>query len=71
MRAVEKRLHDRIKALESHLANVRADRQQFRKAYSADFRWLIKIHGEGQHPEMKGYIETKAKELRNFEWWYW
>ncbi len=71
MRAIEKRLKDRIKALEIELETVKADRQRFREEFSHDFRWLIKLLGANEHPRMSDYIEKKAKVLRCFDWWYW
>jgi len=71
MLKLERNLRNRIKILQIELENVRKDRDKFRKAFSEDFRWLLKLLGENKYPTMASYIETKAKSLRYFEWWYW
>lgn len=71
MRAIEKRLRNRIRILEEDLVAVQHDRGKFRDEFSSDFRWLIKIHGERNYPSMTDYVEHKAKALSKFQPWVW
>lgn len=71
MRAVEKRLRERIKNLEDELAKVKADREKFRNHFAQRFRWWIKLIGEKRTPNMSWLIESDAKVLSEFERWYW
>lgn len=71
MRAVEKRLRERIKYLEDKLAKVEADRDGFRESIASNLRQAIRIHGEGHYWNMPGLIETFAKQIAKREWWYW
>ena len=71
MRAVEKRLRERIKALEKELEDVRTDRQKFRQHFADRFKWWIKLLGDKETPNMSWLIENDAKWLRDFEWFPW
>jgi hypothetical protein len=71
VRAVEKRLRERIKDLEAKLSTVEADRQGFRDAITRNIREAIRIHGEGKYWNMASLIETLAKQIAQRERWYW
>lgn len=71
MRAVEKRLRERIKELEKQLETVEADRAKFREHFSRRFRWWIELAGKGQHPSVAWLIEADAKELYSLGYWWW
>lgn len=71
MRAVEKRLRERIKHLEAELADVEADREKFRNDLTRNLRYAIEVHGKGQYWNMPNMIETFAKQLRDKMWWAW
>lgn len=71
MRAVEKRLRERVKSLETELAEVTKDRDAFR----TDFVYLIKeslrIHGTAKSWSMIYLIEWAAKSMAAKKYWYW
>jgi len=71
MRAVEKRLRERIKRLEREKSEVEGDRDLFREHFARRFRWWIKLLGEQSGPDLKWLIEDDAKEMRNMKWWSW
>ena len=71
MRAVERRLRERVAQLEKDLSEVEADRDLFRDHFTRRFRWWIKLIGDKQTPNMQWLIEDDAKELRGFKWWSW
>lgn len=71
MRAVEKRLRERIKGLEKELAEVKADRDEFRKYWAGKFRWYLELHGKGTQPNVAWLIEDMAKFFTKVQRWYW
>jgi hypothetical protein len=71
MRAVEKRLRERIKYLETNQAEIDADRELFRKHFARRFRWWIELLGKGTTPSLPWLIEQDAKEMRDMKWWSW
>ena len=71
MRAIEKRLRERIKTLETELEEVKKDREAFRSDVVSNLRTAIQIHGKGQYWSMGGMIETFAKQIASKQNWYW
>lgn len=71
MRAAEKRLRERIQALESQLEEIKQDREMFRDHFATRFRWWIKLLGEQSKPNLAWVIEDDAKYLRRMQWWGW
>lgn len=78
MRAVEKRLRQRLKAAESRieelhkdLSEIRTDRNTFREHFIKRMRWWIELMGQSKHPNMPWLVEDDAKWLQRFTWWSW
>lgn len=71
MRAIEKRLRQRIRELEAELEKVKADRQGFRDAIISNLKKAILIHGQGQYWRMDSLIEILAKQIQARDGWYW
>lgn len=71
MRAIEKRLRERIKALEKELEEVKRDRQKFRDHFGERFKWFIKLLGEQKSPNLSWLIESDAKFMAYAERWWW
>ena len=71
MRAVEKRLLERIKLLEKEVTELEEDRDRFRIHFATRFRWWVKLIGNQTTPDMAWLIEADAKELREFKFWSW
>jgi hypothetical protein len=71
MRAVEKRLRERVKVLEADVEELKADRELFREHFRERFRWWIKLLGENSTPVLPWLIEDEAKWLRRFKWFSW
>lgn len=71
MRAVEKRLRERVKELEKELAEVKEDREVFRKGLAHDIREAIRIHGNGHYWRMDALIQNFCQRLQKVEWFYW
>lgn len=71
MRAVEKRLRERIKTLEAELQDVKQDRDGFRDTMAYLIKEAIRIHGNGNHWAMSSLIETLAKQIQKRKWWHW
>ena len=71
MRAIERRLRERIKALEQQNHELTHDRELFRDHFSRRFKWWIQLMGDSKTPSLSWLIEADAKELRNFTWWSW
>lgn len=71
MRAIEKRLRERVKELEKELEEIKQDRILFRDHFINRFKWWIKLIGEQTGPSLPWLIEDDAKWLRKFKWWYW
>ncbi len=71
MRAVEKRLRERIKELEKENQEVSEDRDLFRDHFARRFRWWIELVGKQKTPNMAWLIEADAKEMRAMKWWSW
>ncbi len=71
MRAVEKRLRQKIKDLEQNLLEVESDRNLFRTFLARNIREAINIHGRSQYWNMVDLIETFAKQIAQVKWWYW
>ncbi len=71
MRAVEKRLRERIRHLEEQLKETERDRDIFREHFTNRFRWWIKLIGEQSKPNLSWLIEDDARFLRRLQWWSW
>lgn len=71
MRAVEKRLRERIKLMEKDLEEIRVDRQHFRDQFIRRFKFWIECLGEGRSPNVSSVIESDAKFLHKVKQWYW
>lgn len=71
MRAVEKRLRERIQYLEETKAEVQADREKLREHFATRFRYWIQLMGEQKTPSLPWLIEHDAKTLANLKWWSW
>lgn len=71
MRAVEKRLRQRIKYLESENESLINDRRLFREHFINRFKWWIELLGKQAKPDLKWVIEDDATWLRKFQTWYW
>lgn len=71
MRAVEKRLRQRIKDLEFENQKLMNDRRLFREHFISRFKWWIQLLGEQSKPNINWLIEDDAKWLKRFESWYW
>lgn len=71
MRAVEKRLRERVKNLEKQLSELEADRDVFRKHFSRRYRWWIELLGKKETPSIAWLIEADAKEMVSMKWWAW
>lgn len=71
MRAVEKRLRERLRAAQAELEKVKEDRAKFREFVGTNLRDCIRIHGQGEYRPMDQWIERFAKVLQRTEWWYW
>lgn len=71
MKAVEKRLRERIKSLEAELQEVKEDRDGFRTSYINLLRTTIRLHGENKYWNMASLIETLAKGIASRNYWYW
>ena len=71
MRRVERILRDRIKTLEKQNAALEADRQKFRQHFIRRFKWWLQLLGDSKTPNMAWLVEDDAKELQNFESWWW
>ena len=70
MRAIEKRLRERIKELEAKLSNVEADRNKFRRDTVNNLKSAISIHGDGKYWNMASMIETLAKQIHDKDQWW-
>ncbi len=71
MRAIERRLRERVKALEKDLEEVRLDRDLYREHFHTRFRWWIELIGQQKTPSLSWLIESDAKWLQKFRWWGW
>lgn len=71
MRAVEKRLRERVKALENELAEVKDDREQYRGYWIGKMKWFLELHGNGKSPSLPWLIEDLAKLFNRVERFYW
>lgn len=71
MRAVEKRLRQKIKDLEAELKEVEEDREKFREDFIRNFKEAIRLLGKGCSWSSSDLIERMSKQLRNYKWWYW
>ena len=71
MRAVEKRLRERIKGLEAEVESIKRDREEYREHFKRRFKWWIELHGKQEKPSLTWLIEDEAKWLRRFEWFFW
>ena len=69
--AVERRLRERIKALEEQKKKLEEERSKFRDHFANRFRWWIKLLGEGKTPSLPWVIEDDAKMMNSVTWWYW
>jgi hypothetical protein len=71
MRAIEKRLRERIKILDEENKKLRDDRQKFRNHFENRFRFWLKLLGEQSSPSVASLVESDAKFMANVERWYW
>ena len=71
MRAVEKRLRDRINELEKSHDEAVADRDLFRDHFARRFRWWIELLGKNEKPSLPWLIEADAKQMQSMKWWRW
>jgi len=71
MRAIEKRLRERIKWLEKDRENIFVDRQKFRDFCAEKLRWYIELKGKGQAGSTSWMIEDMAKLFQRVEWFHW
>lgn len=71
MRKVEKRLRERIKALEVELEKIKAERQQYRQYFIGKLRWFLELHGKGQSPDMSSLIQDFAHFMTTVESFWW
>ncbi|MGL5936229.1 MAG: hypothetical protein ACRCZI_11485 [Cetobacterium sp.] len=71
MRAIEKKLRERVQELEKELDEVKQDREEFRDHFAKRFKWWLELIGKQQAPPMTWLIESDAKWLRRFQWWQW
>jgi hypothetical protein len=67
----EKQYKQEIKCLRKELDQVLADRRLFREHFTENFRWYIRLCGENKYPNMISLVESEAKWLRRFTYWYW
>jgi hypothetical protein len=71
MRAVEKRLRERVKELEAELNKVKEDREKFRAYWVRVMKWMIQLQGKGETPSVSWFIEDLSKLLNRVSQWYW
>lgn len=71
MRAVEKRLREKIKELEKEITELKEDRNKFREDLVNNLKSAIRIHGEGKYWNMGSLIESLSKQIASKKWWYW
>jgi acetyl-CoA carboxylase alpha subunit len=78
MRAIEKRLRERLKEKDEELAELRIelktveeDRAKFRMYIAARLKSAIETHGKNQYWCMNGVIESLAKFMQTVKHWYW
>ena len=71
MRVVEKRLRERIKALEKELAEVKADREIFRSYFANNLKWFIELLGNQKSPSVSFLVTDTAKFLNRVQRWHW
>ena len=71
MRAIEKRLRERVKELEADVRELEDDRRLFREHFITRFKWWIELIGSGKSPNLSWLIESDAKYLRQFKFWVW
>jgi hypothetical protein len=64
MRAVEKRLRERVKELEAELNKVKED-------WVRVMKWMIQLQGKGETPSVSWFIEDLSKLLNRVSQWYW
>jgi hypothetical protein len=78
VRAVEKRLRERLKEKQrdldgayADLRKVEADRAKFRTYIAARLKSAIETHGQNKYWCMNGVIESITKFMQTVEHWYW
>lgn len=71
MRAIEKRLRERVKELEAERDALKKDREEFRAHFIQRFKWWIELLGSQSKPNLAWLVENDAIWLRRFERWYW
>jgi predicted nuclease with TOPRIM domain len=71
LRAIEKKLRERIKQLEAEKQALEEDRRKFREHFENRFRWWLKLLGEGKTPSVSFLIESDAKVMATFVRWFW
>lgn len=71
MRAIEKRLRERIKELEANIKNLEMEQQQWRNWWAQDFRDQINLISKNQYWTPQMWVERLAKRLNNVERWWW
>lgn len=65
MRAIEKRLRERIKNLEQENDKLQKDRNKFRSHFERRFKWWIELLGKQSSPNLPWLIEDDAKFLKD------
>ena len=71
MRAIEKRLRERLKALEQELNENKHDLARFQDHFKKRFRWWVKLVGDKSAPSLAWLIEDDAKFLRSVKEFWW
>lgn len=71
MRAIEKKLRERIKELEGEVSILENERIKFRAHFVKRFRWWLALIGKGTNPNLTWLVEDDAKFLVNVEKWWW
>lgn len=71
MRVAEKRLRERIKALEEEKRNLEIDREKFRSYVIGELKRAITQQGQNSGLSPSVSIERIAKFLQSVKSWYW
>lgn len=71
MRAVERRLRERITELEKRTSDLEQERKKFRQHFQKRFRWWIELVGKQTGPKLSWLIEDDAQFLHTVERWWW
>lgn len=72
MRAVEKRLREKIVELERQISEKDKDLAEYHRHFQKRFRWWIELLGKGGTPSLPWLIEDDAKLFHRVKsWWWW